>query len=89
MNAKRDDNSIPTLIGVLNTDGSTIVQVKAGASDNGIAVYDATTGNDYGTPNAKRDENDVCCLMAVSSSDGVTPVAVYVDSNGNLLINSQ
>lgn len=87
-NANRDQNNVPTLIGVLNTDGTTVTRVKADPTGHGLEVSDGTTGSDHGTLNAKRDENDVPCLMAVSSVDGKTPVAVYVDSSGNLLIQS-
>jgi hypothetical protein len=87
-NAYRDENSVPTMIGVLNTDGVTVTRIYANPSNNSLKVGDSNIGTDHGTANAKRDENDVPCLMAVSSSDGVTPVALYVDSSNNLLIQS-
>ena len=79
MNAQRDENNVPTIIGVLNTDGSTIVPIKAD---------DNTTGSDNGPNRALHDDNFVPTILAVSSVDGVTPVAVYTDSSGNLLIDS-
>lgn len=87
-NAKRDENNVPTLIAGLNTNGSTIVRVKANPSNHGLKVSDDTTGTDHGPANALRDENSVPVIMAVSSADGVTPVVVYADSSGNLLIDS-
>lgn len=87
-NAERDENSVPTLIATLDSDGETIVKIKADPTDHSLAVSDNTTGSDYGPTNALRDENSVPVLMAVSSADGETPVAVYADSNGNLLIDS-
>lgn len=87
-NAERDDNNVPTLLGVLNTNGSTLVRVKAGAVTHALAVDDASTGSDNGPSNALRDENFVPALLAVSSVDGVTPVVVYADADGNLLIDS-
>ena len=87
-NAKRDENSVPTIIGVLDTDGSTIVPIKINPVNNRLKVSDGTTGSDNGTTNAKRDENSVVAKIAVSSSDGKTPITLYVDSSGNLLIQS-
>lgn len=87
-NAQRDQNSVPTMIAALNTDGVTITRIKVNPSNHALKINDATSGTDYGTTNALRDENSVHCLMAVSSVDGVTPVAVYVDSMGQILINS-
>jgi hypothetical protein len=88
MNARRDDNRIPVLLGTLDSDGQTIVPVEANPANHRLAVMNGDTGSDLGTPNAKRDENRVPALMAVSSADGVTPVAVYADSDGHLLIDN-
>ena len=88
-NAQRDSNNVPTLIGVLNSDGNTIVRVKVNvSSNNSLKVDNASTGSDNGPTRALRDENMVPTLIAVSSVDGITPVAVYTDVNGNLLIDS-
>lgn len=86
--AKKDENGVSTLLGVLNSDGSTTIRVKANSSNHALKVSDASTGSDNGPTNAKRDDNNVPTLLAVSSVDGVTPVVVYADSNGNLLIDS-
>lgn len=88
MNAKRDENHVPTIIGASNADGKTIFNVKIEPGNHILDVDDGVTGIDHGTVNAQRDDNHVPCLMAVSSADGVTPVAVYVNPNGDLLINS-
>ena len=87
-NAVIDGNRIPTLTAALNTDGTTVVCVKANATNSSLKVSDGTTGTDHGTTNAQRDGNHKPVLMAVSSADGVTPVEVYADSSGNLLIQS-
>lgn len=87
-NAKRDQNSVPTLLGTLNTDGKTIVLAVVNPVNNGIQINDGTTGSDFGPINTLRDENDIPALMAVSSVDGVTPVAVYFDSTGKILTQS-
>lgn len=87
-NAYKDENGVSTIIGALNTDGSTIVRVLADPSTHVLNVNDGTTGTDYGPVNDLKDANGVNCLMAVSSVDGVTPVVLYVDSNGALLTDS-
>ena len=87
-NANRDTNNVPTILAVLNSDGASIQKIKLNTSTNGVSVDDNTTGSDLGPSNALRDENFVTTLMAVSSVDGVTPVALYADSAGKLLINS-
>lgn len=87
-NAYLDENSVPTIIAGLNTNGSTIVRVLANSSTHGLKVSDGTTGSNHGPTNDLRDQNSRTCLMAVSSVDGVTPVVLYADSSGNLLIKS-
>lgn len=88
-NAAKDQNGVSTLLGVLDTDGETLVRVKVNeSSGNSLQVDDNTTGTDNGPSIAPRDQNFVPALIAVSSVDGVTPVVVYADSNGKLLIDS-
>lgn len=87
-NASKDENGVSTLIGVLNTTGTSIVKVLANASSHALKVNDGSTGTDHGPKNAMKDENAVSTLLAVSSADGVTPVTIYTDSSGNLLIDS-
>lgn len=87
-NASRDENSVETLLGILNTTGTSLVRVKVNSSTHALKVSNGTSGSDHGPVNALRDENEVPSLMAVSSADGVTPVSVYTDSSGNLLIQS-
>lgn len=98
-NAKRDQNNVPTKIGVSNADGITIVLLKITSSTNAMQISDGTSGVDHGTVNAKRDENEVPCLMGVASMNytdpngniyvqGVTPVAVYFTSDGKMLTQS-
>ena len=88
-NAKRDDNNVPTMIGVLNTDGETVTPVVVNGTNHTLGVEDNTTGSDNGPGDrALRDENFVTTLIGVSDVDGVTPVVVYTDSDGKLLIDS-
>lgn len=86
--ASKDDNAVSTLIGALNTDGETVVAVKANETTHRLAVSDGTSGSDLGPSVALKDDNAVSSIIAVSSVDGVTPVVVYTDSNGKLLIQS-
>lgn len=85
--APRDENNVPTLLGTLETDGDTVVPIKADASG-GLLVDDSNTGTDHGGTIAPRDDNFVPAIIAVSSVDGVTPVVVYADAEGKLLVDS-
>jgi hypothetical protein len=85
--AKRDQNFVPTLIGVLNTDGETPTLIKA-SSDHYLEVDDNSTGSDLSGDVARRDKNHVPVALAVSEDDGVTPVELYVNSDGKLLVDS-
>ncbi len=88
-NASRDNNNVPTLIGVDSTNGTTIYRVTAVPSTHGLNISDGTTGTDFGTNTASKDDNSVSTLLAVSSADGTTPVELYVDSStGSLLTKS-
>lgn len=88
-NAIRDNNNIPALLGVLNTNGTTLVRVQANPSTHTLIVDNASTGSDFGpTGRALRDENNVTTMCATSEIDGVTPVPIYVTSDGKLLMDS-
>ncbi len=87
-NASKDDNKVPTMLGLLNTDGITPTRIRANASSHALMVDDNTTGSDAGSNPTKRDDNGEPTLMAVSSADGSTPVALYVNSSGELLVKS-
>lgn len=87
-NASRDENRVTTLLGTLNTDGETVVAVKADESNHGLLIDMGSTGSDLGGENAIRDANRVPVLLAVSADDGVTPVPVYADSDGKILIDN-
>lgn len=88
MQASRDQNNIPTLLGGLDSDGKTPIRVKVDPTSHALAVSDGTSGSDNGPVNAPRDENDVPVLMGVSSADGVTPIPIYANAAGQLLIKS-
>lgn len=86
MQAKFDNNKVPTLLGVSSTDGVTPTRIQVNSSANAVLVDDGTTGSDLSGDNAVRDENGQTVLLAVSSADGTT-IPLYV-LNGKLLINS-
>lgn len=73
-------------MGVLNTDGATPTRVKIDPTTHILDIEDNTTGSDLGNDLAARDNSGVPVLIAVSSVDGVTPVPLYVNSSGQLLI---
>lgn len=86
-NAKIDENGRNTIIGLLNTNGSTITPVYA--NNNKIQVNDGTTGSDNGGgSNAKIDENGRNTLSALSSDGSGAIINLYVDSSNKLLIKS-
>lgn len=83
--AKKDNNSVDTLIATLNTSALTPTGVKINPTNNSLKVIDGTTGSDFGGTIAGRDNNSVPVMMAVSSADN-TPIVLYCDSNGQLLV---
>lgn len=86
-NIKKDNNSIPCIAGLLNTNGTTITLIKANPTNHLLDISDAETGDDNGGTSAIHDENDEKTMIAASSSDE-TPVSLYADSDGKLLIKS-
>lgn len=87
-NAKRDDNRVPTLLALLDTDGSTLIPIQVNASNNKIKLANGTAGVDNGDGRAMHDGNGVVTMIGVSSVDLTTPVNVYADINGNIKINT-
>lgn len=88
MDASRDENSVPTLLGASEADGTTLIRIEADPTTHYLMVENGSTGTDFGPQNSPRDQNSVPALMAVSSADGVTPVVVYANASGELLIDS-
>lgn len=80
-NASKDENSANTLIGISNSDGTTIVLPWANVSTHNLLLDDNTTGTDHGNHGgvAYRDENGIPVMIAVSETDGFTPIELYVD----------
>jgi len=84
----RDNNRKPTLLGTLNTDGATVISVKADPVSHNLLISNGTSGSSLTTTNVQRDSNRVPAVWALSSADGVTPVSVYTNSAGLLLTKS-
>lgn len=85
-NAIKDNNNVPTILGVLNTDGATSTVIKADPSTHYLDTSDGSSGSDLGNDSAGRDQNSVTTLSATDSNGNIIPL--YADSSGNLLINS-
>lgn len=83
--APRDQNHVPTMLGMLDTDGVTPIPVRATPSHL-LRINREAGGSDNGPANAGRDQNHVPAMIAVSSDDGATPVVLYADSDGKLLV---
>lgn len=85
-NAVRDNNGVPAIMGVLNTDGVTPTAAKASPTTHGLDVSDSSTGSDFGNDWADRDENSVTTLVATDTDGNIIPL--YVNSSGALLVKS-
>ena len=83
--ASRDENFVPTALGVLNTTGASTVKIGASPTTHGLAVLDGTGQTDHGPSPARalRADNGVTCLMATDSTGALIPI--YADSTGKLL----
>ena len=87
--ARKDDNSVNTMLATQQADGITPELVEASPSTHGIVINDNTTGTDQSPEDiAKRDQNSVPVLLVASESDGSTPVQLYIDASGQLLVDS-
>lgn len=85
-NAKRDQNYVPVMSAVLESDGATVINITADPTSHSLDVDDNSTGTDSGPANGVKDGNYVTTLVAISADDGVTPVVLYADANGLLFI---
>ncbi|TXG77190.1 hypothetical protein E6Q11_03155 [Candidatus Dojkabacteria bacterium] len=97
-NAYKDENGSNTITGVDSSNGTTIRRALADPSTHALAVENNTTGTNYGPAIAPKDENEVTTFWAVASRtvtsngidyvEGITPVPIYIDSSGQVLIDS-
>lgn len=81
---KHDDNQVPVVMGVLNTDGATPKRIYADPSTHVMQVSDGSSGSDAGKDLAARDNGGNTTLIATDASGNL--INLYVDSSGNLLI---
>lgn len=90
MNAKRDENAYPTLLGTLTTTGNTVGLVYVDPSSHrikmNIGTSDALIASSL-SANAPKDENEIASLMGLSTNN-TTPVPVLVDPSGYLQVKS-
>jgi len=84
-NAIRDNNHVATKLGVLYSDGVTLVPIAVNPVNGGMKTDIVNTIGFTPDTDAIRDENFENVLMAVNSVDG-TPCPVYVNSDGEVLI---
>lgn len=86
-NAIRDNNHTPVLLGVLYSDGVTLVPIAIDGSGNMLTDEVSSIGF---TPNpvAIRDQNFEHVLMGVDTADATLPCPVYVNSDGAVLVAS-
>lgn len=90
--AIRDQNNEPSKLGVLFSDGVTLVPIKRNASNGGMAVNTTDTvdaailalyNNGKGIP---RDSNGVPAWSAQSSTDSTVEYPIFVDADGAVLV---
>jgi hypothetical protein len=84
-NAIHDANRVFSKLGVLCTDGVTLVPIAIDASTGAIKV-DTTSAIGF-TPGSIdfRDENYRPCWMAQNADDG-TPIPIFVNAEGAILV---
>ena len=85
-NASRDNNNIPTMMGVLNTDGTTPTLIKIDPTTHVLDISDGTTGSDLGADIIERDDNSESTIAATDANGNI--INLYVNSSGQLLIDS-
>ena len=91
-NALRDQNFITSQLGVLFSDGVTLVPIKIDSSNSGVSVdivnvVDASILALYEAGKAiPRDTNGVPAWSAQSNTDATISYPVFVNSNGEILI---
>lgn len=85
MQAPHDQNTVKAKLGVLCTDGVTLVPIAINNLNGGFEI-DATSTTTFGSDSIDfRDQNYQPCWMASRVSDG-TPIPVFVNAQGAILI---
>lgn len=84
-NAIHDNNNVPVKMGVLCTDGITLIPIKISSVNGGFAIDSVSTiGFTPGSIDF-RDANYRPCWMGVNSVDG-TPIPLFVNADGAVLV---
>ena len=84
-NASLDQNNVATKLGVLFSDGVTLVPIAINPSTGRVRTNSTDTLSVPAGTIALSDENRKRVLMGINSVDG-TPIPVYVDTEGKVLI---
>lgn len=87
-NAAVDENSVKTRIGVLDSNGKTIMRLYVNPMNGSLMVSDGTSGTYPGGNVSKPDENSARSMIGVSSANGQTPLKALINSSNQLLIKS-
>lgn len=85
MNAPHDQNTIKAKLGVLCTDGTTLVPIAINPSNGGIKMDVTSTLLVPVTENALRDENYQYVWLGQNSVTGET-CPIYVNADGGILV---
>lgn len=83
-NAPSDENFVRAKLGVLNTDGTTLVPIAINESNGGMRINTMDTISFTMTPISPEDENYNKCLLWMGSDGQAYPWVV--DSSGKVLI---
>ena len=84
-NAKRDQNHVTTKLGVLCTDGVTLIPIALDSNQNVKVDTVSTISFDPATVDL-RDENLVTAWMGVRSDDTSVVCPIYVNADGAILV---
>jgi len=86
-NAKRDQNYVTTRLGVLFTDGTTLVPIAIDPSTGSIQLNTSSQVSQeiLNMVKANKDDNYVTAMKGVSSEDGDVVLPIFVDSSGAIL----
>lgn len=86
MQAHKDQNTIPSALGVSSVDNVTPIVVRVDPVTNYV-LADMTSDSITITPAVrdKRDENEVPTVYGVSNDDSITLLPIRTDEDGRLL----
>lgn len=93
-NAKRDENHVKSKLGVLFSDGVTLVPIQINSTNGGVSINESDTVDSSilalyeGGKAIPRDENDVPAWSAQSNTDSSVVYPIFVDADGAILVDS-